>query len=152
MNTNTHLIELERELEADLADARRHIELGRRNAIDQLNSHRESLGEHCGEAALKIDLLAADAERELKNVRTRLGELNLLLAVEEIRDLETFDQFRDRILEAMADAEHDLGALDQSGAECGHPREAHQRGLGGAVEATRGREEAPGARVRAGAT
>jgi hypothetical protein len=117
MNTNIHLIELERELEADLADARRHIELGRRNAIDQLNSHRESLGERCGEAALKIDLLAADAEQELKNVRTRLGELNLLLAVEEVRDLATFDQFRDRILEAMADAEQDLGALDQSGSE-----------------------------------
>lgn len=117
--TNTHLIELERELEADLAEARRHIELGRRNAIDELNSHRDELGELRGEAALKIDLLAHDADEDLKSVRTRLGELNLLLAVEEIRDLKTFDDFRDRILQAMTDAEEDLEMLNEHGAEWG---------------------------------
>jgi hypothetical protein len=119
MNTNTHLIDLERELEADLAEARRHIELGRRNAIDELNAHRDTLGELCGEATLKIDLLACDADEDLKNVRSRLGEFNLLLAVEEIKDLGTFDQFRDRILEAMSDAEDDLKTLDKNGSEWG---------------------------------
>lgn len=115
MSTNTHLIELERELEADLAEAQRHIELGRRNAIDEIHAHRESLGELCGEASLEIDLLASDAEQELQSIRSRLGELNLLLAVEEIRDLETFDQFRDRILQAMTDAEEDLVEFDRDG-------------------------------------
>jgi hypothetical protein len=119
MSTNTHLIELERELEADLAEARRHIELGRKNAIDELNAHRGTLGELCGEAALKIDLLASDADEDLKGVRARLGELNLLLAVEEIKDLDTFDQFRDRILRAMADAEEDLDKLNLQGGEWG---------------------------------
>lgn len=119
MSTNTHLINLERELEADLAEARRHIELGRLNAIDELNAHRDSLGELCCEAALKIDLLAHDADADLKRVRTRLGELNLLLAVEEIKDLGTFDEFRDRILQAMKDAECDLEDLNLSGEEWG---------------------------------
>ncbi|MGI9244673.1 MAG: hypothetical protein ACR2RV_27975 [Verrucomicrobiales bacterium] len=117
MSTNTHLIELERELEADLLQARRHIELGRRNAMDEINAHRESLGELCGEAMLKIEVLASDAEEELNHVRSRLAKLNLMLAVEEIQDLETFDDFRDRILLAMSDAEEDLGALGRDGEE-----------------------------------
>ena len=117
MSTNTHLIELEHELEADLLQARRHIELGRRNAIDEINAHRDSLGELCGEAMLKIEVLASDAEEELNHVRSRLAKLNLMLAVEEIQDLETFDDFRDRILLAMSDAEQDLGALGKDGEE-----------------------------------
>ena len=117
--TNTHLIALERELEADLAEARRHIELGRLNALDELNAHRDTLGELCGEAALKIDLLAHDADEDLKRVRTRLGELNLLLAIEDITDLRTFDNFRDRILQAMSEAECDLEELNLHGEEWG---------------------------------
>ena len=119
MDTNNHLIALERELEADLAEARQHIELGRLNAIDELNAHRESLGELCAEAALKIDLLAHDADEDLKRVRARLGELNLLLAIEEIDDLETFDTFRERILEAMKDAELELEDLNRRGEQWG---------------------------------
>jgi hypothetical protein len=119
METNTHLIALERELDADLAEARHHIELGRLNAIDELNAHRESLGELCAEAALKIDLFAHDADEDLKRVRARLGELNLLLAIEEIDDLETFDTFRERTLQAMKDAEWELEDLNRRGEQWG---------------------------------
>ena len=118
-STNRVLMDLERELEADLTEAQRHIELGRRNAIDELNRHRESLGELFGEATLHIDLLAYDANDDLKRVRSQLGELHELLLGREVKDLPTFDRFCESFIDAMASAERDLNTLNQCGDEWG---------------------------------
>jgi hypothetical protein len=80
MITNAHLVALERDLEADLAEARRQLQLGCEEAIAELDTHRESLGGLCAIAAHKIESLAHDADVDLDKVRMRLGELNLILA------------------------------------------------------------------------
>ncbi len=115
MTINTQLGALERDLEADLVEARKELEMGRDAALAELNAHRDSLGALCGEAVREIESLTHDADEDLNKVRARLGELNLLVAEEEVKDLRTFDQFRDRILQAMAEAEDDLERLKMRG-------------------------------------
>jgi len=125
MTTNEHLVKLERDLEADLLEARRELELGRDEAIETLGNHRDTLGNRTEKAVEAIRTLAHEAEEDLKLVQSRLGELNYFLAEEEMNDLETFDRYRDRILGAMRTAKDDLSRVSSRGSEWG----AHEKDL-----------------------
>ncbi len=128
MTTNEHLVELERDLEADLLEARRELELGRDAAIGELDAHRDSLGILGGRAAEEILSIAREADEDLRLVQGRLGELNYILAEEEMDSLEMFDRYRDRILRALRDAKDDLSRLKARGREWSR----HEKDIDGA--------------------
>lgn len=115
MSTHKHLVELERALEADLAVARELVQKGRADAIAELENHGGELGElrHC--ASLEIERIAHNAEEDLKMVTRRLAELKMLLAEDELEDIAVFDNFRERVVEAMEYAESDMESLKQRG-------------------------------------
>ena len=115
MNKSSHLVHLENELEEDLAEARRLVARGRHDAIAELNSHGEELGALRERASHHIERCAHVADEDLKMVRMRLGELHMLLTKEELKDLDVFDHFRDRVVEAMEFAEDDMEELKQRG-------------------------------------
>jgi hypothetical protein len=113
--SSDHLTQLEHELETDLAEAQRLIELGHIEAMATLESGRDELGKYRRCAGRKIDRYAHCASEDLKLVRQRLLELHLLLSREQLKDLDIFDHFRDRVVEAMEFAEDDLGELKHRG-------------------------------------
>jgi hypothetical protein len=115
MNEIRHLVQLEEELAADLAEAQRLVELGRHDAIANLDENRRQLGELRLQAGDEIERYAHDADEDLKLVRARLFELHLLLTKEELRNLEILDHFRDRVVDAMEFAECDMETLKQRG-------------------------------------
>ena len=112
-----HLVRLEQELEGDLAEARRLIQLGHHDAIAELDARGQQLGELRLTAGDEITRYAHDAEEDLRLVRRRLGELHLLLTNKELRTLDIFDHFRDRVVEAMEFAEGDVEDLKHRGDE-----------------------------------
>lgn len=117
MTTNETLVNLERNLEADLLEARRELELGKLLALRELDSHQQPLGSGAPEASGKILSLTREAEEDLGRVQARLGELNYVLAEDEINDLGIFDRYRDRILGALLEAQADLTRLERDSAE-----------------------------------
>ncbi|MGI9244674.1 MAG: hypothetical protein ACR2RV_27980 [Verrucomicrobiales bacterium] len=112
-----HLVHLEQELEEDLEEAQRLIRRGRHDAIAELETHGRQLGKLRTTAGDVIERYAHDAEEGLRLVRSRLGELHLLLTKHELRNLEILDHFRDRVVEAMEFAEGDMEDLKQRGDE-----------------------------------
>lgn len=115
MNRHKHLVEMEREVEADLAVARQLVQKGRDDAIAELESNRDQLGQLGEGASLEIERIAHNADENLKMVNRCLGELQLLLLKDELEDIGVFDNFRDRVVEAMEYAENDMENLKQRG-------------------------------------
>lgn len=117
MTTKEHLIELERDLEKDLLDARRELGLGRDEATLVLDPPGDRLRLGDAVAMEKIRALVKTEEEDLDLVQGRLGELNYILAEEDIDSLEMFDRYRDRILRALREAARDLERLEDRGGE-----------------------------------
>lgn len=85
-----------------------------------MHAHRESLGRRARDADDEVRALAREAEDDLKVVQARLGELNYILAEDEMKDLAVFDRYRDRILGALSEARENLSRLKARGAEWSH--------------------------------
>ncbi|HUF63986.1 MAG TPA: hypothetical protein VMN36_18045 [Verrucomicrobiales bacterium] len=115
MTVNDHLSELGRDLEVDLREAQRLLELSWEDAVGEMRSRRATLGEEAQRAVRSLEPLANEADSRMQEVQDRLGELNLLLAEEEIGDMETFLKYRERVLGAMEAARDALARLEAEG-------------------------------------
>lgn len=115
MDPNQNLVALERDLEADLLDTVRLLELGRDEAIEELKAHRESLGDLTRKAIKDIKARASEVDDSLRDVQKRLGELNLLLTDESPDDWATLEAYRDRIIKAIQAARESIIRLDTEG-------------------------------------
>ncbi len=115
MTVNENLAELERNLEDDVREAQQLLALSREEAMKEMDSRRDSLGAATLQAVRDLEGLADEADSSLSDLQARLGHLNLLLAEEEIRDLDTLQKYRERVLNAMESANDALGKLATEG-------------------------------------
>lgn len=115
MENNQNLEALERDLEADLLDTVELLKLGRDEAIEELKSHRKSLGALTGQAIKDIKSRSSEVDDNLKEVQRRLGELNLMLAEESLDDVATLEKYRERIVKAIQTARESIIRLDAEG-------------------------------------
>ncbi|MEX2581243.1 MAG: hypothetical protein WD342_19460 [Verrucomicrobiales bacterium] len=115
---NENLERIERLTEEKVREMQRQLELGYEDAKSELQQLKSVSREAARRGIEKIDALADRAGEELSKVRTQLGRLNLLLAEEKIDDLETFDEFRDQILDQIDEARATLRRVEtESGDE-----------------------------------
>jgi len=108
MTTNEKLAILEQNLEADVLEARSELEQGRKAALQRSMAR---------EASDHIHNFADQAERDLRLVQGRLGELNYILAEDKVNDLDTFNRYSDRILDGIRAARDDIAKLIEQGDE-----------------------------------
>ena len=115
MDKNTHLGQLEHQLEVDLVESRRLVECGRTEANAKLEACRDRLGRRYRNARKEIDQLAHDADENLLMVSRSIVELDLLQKNGDMENLEILDNFRDKIIDTIEKAEIDLECLKQKG-------------------------------------
>lgn len=109
--TNTELSQLETEVETATLNDINLLDLDCHRAIDELHRQCNSLDNSFAEAAERLEDSAKFSKDTLKTVQKRLGELNYLLAEENINDPAVLDSLKSRILEAMEQAETALHKL-----------------------------------------
>ncbi len=119
--TADSLLDLEREIEADIIDCLRFLELGRAEALAELRSTRDSVGASGVDAADRIRETAAASLGHVEAVQRELGQLNLALhdfvLTDELafEDLPSFDRWRDRVLSSLQGARESLEKLEAEG-------------------------------------
>lgn len=119
MNTPTtdFLLRLEDELEADVLECLRILELGLEDAVRELHKSRDVAGAALAEAKRHLSGTAATSQRHLEAIQQSLGSLStalhdfILTDPLEIEDLEAFDTWRDRLLAAFEDARKELNRI-----------------------------------------
>lgn len=99
---NENLENLEHFTEKQIQEMRRQLSLSHHEAKEEL---KQQMG-RCGEAARRsidsLDELAGNADQSLAEVREQLGQLNLLLALEQVDDPESLATFRERVTSQFA--------------------------------------------------
>ncbi len=105
---NTNLREAQHDLESNVMEARRQVELGREEAQEELRHHQESLGDAYDNVALAMDRVADRADKDLKDLMEGLGQLNLLLSFDGLSDFESLERVTGRVTGLLENAISDL--------------------------------------------
>jgi len=119
--TADSLLDLEREIEADIIDCLRFLEMGRSEALEELRKTRDSAGASGVDAGLRLRETATASLGHVEAVQRELGLLNLSLhdfvLTDELdmEDLPSFDHWRDRVLASLRGAREALEKLEAVG-------------------------------------
>ena len=119
--TADSLLELERKLEGDLLECLRLLDQGRKEALQDLRHAAKEAGVSGSAASGQVRSLASASVAQVESVQRELGALNLALNdfvlsdKLNIENLQTFDAWRDRVLNALQESRRAMNAMNQAG-------------------------------------
>lgn len=119
MNTPTadFLLQLENDLEADIRDCLRMLEVGSREALAELQQCQDETGTTLTEAGKHLRAAAKTSHQRVEGIQQSLARLGMALhqfVLTDpfgIEDLNAFDQWRGQVLSALEQARDELGRI-----------------------------------------
>lgn len=119
MNTPTSefLLKLENELEADIRDCLRLLEVGSREALAELQQCKDEAGTTLAEAGKHLRAAADTSRQRVEAIQLSLARLGMALHQFvladpfDIENLSAFDEWRKQVLSALEDAREELGRI-----------------------------------------